>query len=100
MLNARRRDRHPAAPLASEGRIFHIQWCEQPAVAKVILHRAPVAVGLDPELAVALVPPAAEARPVLPFGQRVAGVQVPHPASGDLPLRQEAIAVNIDMVER
>ena len=56
VLNARRRERHPVA--SAEGRVFHIQWREKAAVSEVILHRPAVAVGLDPELAVALVPPA------------------------------------------
>ena len=50
------------------------------AVPEVVIHRTPVAVRLDAELPVALAPSAAETRPVLPFGQRVARMQVPYPA--------------------
>ena len=68
-------------------------------MAEVVIYREPVAVGFDPELAVALASMAAEARPKLPFRQRVAGVQIPHPAPWPPTRRQETVAVNVNMMQ-
>ena len=67
-------------------------------MAEVVRGRAAVAIGLDAELPVA--GPTTDPRPELTLGERVARMEVPHALPRRAAVRQEAIAIDVDVVQR